>query len=124
MARIFGDLEKNNQTVQHADGRFWAKIIICPKSTQLFGWVKSGTSWKPTNHVISPLSTAEPPKTAKGLRSWLGAFKPVTQCIPNYAVLIGPHEAAHVGKTSQEKVSWTTDMYNSFKEAKDSLKII
>ena len=53
------------------------KVVIFPKQTQMFGWIKNGTSWRTTNHVITQLASAEHPTTVKKLRGWLGAFKQV-----------------------------------------------
>ena len=150
LARVFGDMERDKKTVRHADGIYVlgnsedevfnnlaevferaklsgltfkpSKIVIMPKQTQMFGWIKIGTSWKPTSHVISPLASAEHPTTVKKLRGWLGAFKQVTACIKNYAPLIGPLETAVGGKSSQEKVRWTPAMIEAFELAKDSIR--
>ena len=150
LARIFGQMEREKKTVRHADGIYVLgnsvqevhdnlaevferaklsgltfkpkKIVICPKTTQLFGWRKEGTSWQPTNHVLSPLASADHPTTIKKLRGWLGAFKQVTACIKDYAFMIGPLESATGGKSSQEKVRWTPEMLKSFSRAKESLK--
>ena len=97
------------------------KIIICPKTTQLFGWVKEMHSWRPTKHVLSPLASSEKPTTVKQLRSWLGAFKQIAECIKKCAILIGPLENAVGGKTSQPKLLWTNEMETSFSIAKKSL---
>ena len=112
-ARVFGDMERDRKMIRHADGLYVLgntteevfnnlkevferartsgltfkpkKLIICPKTTQLFGWIKENQAWKPTKHVISPLATAETPVTVKQLRSWLGAYKQVAECIADYA---------------------------------------
>ena len=144
LSRIFGEMERKKQTVRHADGIYVLgntpeevlvnmrevfnrgrlsgltfkpqKVVTCLKVSQLFGWVKKGHEWSPTNHVISPLSTAPPPKTVKALRGWLRAFKQVSVCVPNYAVKIGPLETAVGGRASQEKITWTSEMLKSFDE--------
>ena len=149
LARVFGDMERDRRTIRHADGIYVLgnspdevydnlnevferaklsgftfkpkKVIICPKTTQLFGWIKENHAWRPTKHVLSPLASAEKPITVKQLRSWLGAFKQVTECIADYATLIGPLENAVGGKTSQSRVSWTAAMEQSFILAKNSL---
>ena len=52
----------------------------------------------------------------------MGAYKQLTACIKEYAVIIGSLETAVGGKKSQEKVLWTPEMLAAFKLAKDSLK--
>lgn len=55
--------------------------------------------------MLSPLASAEQPTTVKKLRSWLGAFKQVTECIASYAQLIGPLESAvGLGKPHSPKL--------------------
>ena len=150
LARVYGDMEQDRKTIRHADGIYVLgnspeevhdnleevmkraelsgltfkpkKVIICPKTTQLFGWIKEDHAWRPTKHVLSPLASADKPVTVKQLRSWLGAFKQVTECIGDYATLIGPLEHAVGGKVSQSKVTWSQEMEKSFAVAKNSLK--
>merc|ERR1711891_108999 len=99
-----------------------SKVIICPVDTVLFGWKKVGAGWLPTSHTISPLTQAEPPKTVKQLRSWLGSFKQLTDCIPQYAVLLGPLEDLTSGRGSAERITWTPEILSFFSDAKKSLK--
>ena len=150
LARIFGEMEQHRRTIRHADGIYVLgnspeevcenlkevfkrgkkagltfkpkKLRICPRTTQLFGWIKEKHAWRPTQHVISPLITAETPVTVKQLRSWLGAYKQVTEGIADYALKIGALETAVGGKTSQSRVSWTPDMKQAFIIAKKSLE--
>ena len=46
------------------------EIVIAPTDTVLFGWKKEGEGWRPLDHVVSPLTIAEEPVTAKQLRSF------------------------------------------------------
>ena len=68
------------------------KIVVAPKDTVLFGWRKIGEGWRPIDHTISPLIRAEEPVTVKQLRSFLGSYKQLTECIPEYAILLSPLE--------------------------------
>ena len=34
------------------------KTLICPQVTVLFGWLKTGSGWRPAEHTITPLSLA------------------------------------------------------------------
>ena len=77
-----------------------SKVVIAPINTVLFGWQKVGAGWRPTTHTISPLTKADPPTTVKKLRSWLGAYKQLTECLPHYALIIGPLEQIVGGRAS------------------------
>ena len=90
----------------------------------MFGWKKCDEGWRPTEHTISPLKSAEEPVTVKQLRSFLGSFKQLTECIRNYSVLLSPLEQAVAGKASADRVIWTEDLKKSFKEVKDALENI
>ena len=100
------------------------KIIIAPRETVLFGWRKCDDGWRPTEHTISPLKSAEKPITIKQLRSFLGSFKQLTECIENYATLLAQLEHAVAGKASADRVNWTEELSESFKAAKDALENI
>ena len=78
--------------------------------------------WKPTSYTISPLTKAEPPISVKQLRSWLGSYKQMTNCINNYAALLGPLENIIGGRASAEKIVWTEELIKIFNKAKSSLK--
>merc|ERR1711888_155599 len=69
-------------------------------------------------HTISPLTQAEPPNTVKQLRGWLGSFKQLTDCIPQYAILLGPLEDLASGRGSAERITWTPEILSVFSEAK------
>ena len=97
-----------------------SKIVIAPKKTQLFGWNLNGSEWSPTEHTLSSLAKAERPTTVKGLRSYLGSFKQLSQCIPEYAYLLKPMEDMVGGKLSAEKLSWTNDQIQAFNRSKEA----
>ena len=97
-------------------------VVIAPTSMVLWGWKLKGSCWQPTSHVRSSLEFAEPPSTVKKLRGYLGAFKQMSQCIPQYAKLLGPLEDLHAGKSSFEKITWTENLLESFNEVKKSIK--
>lgn len=74
------------------------KTIICPVSCTILGWQWSQGSVSASPHKVNPLSTATPPATVKGLRSWIGAVKHLKPCIPNYSSLLAPLETAVGGR--------------------------
>ena len=152
LARIFGDLEQQKKMCRLADGLYIGgntfdelstnfttvmnraklcnltfkptKIVVCPESTVLFGWKKSGKNWSPTNHVISPLAQAPVPKTVKQLRGFIGAYRQLSSTIPNYSIHLQGLEKYAGGKNSRDYVKWTEDLTKEFETAKDSLKNI
>ena len=152
LARIFGDLCMKEKMTRMADGLYIVadnvkelyenftevlrrarnagltfkpkKIIIAPRETVLFGWKKTDDGWRPTDHTISPLSKAKEPETIKQLRSFIGSFKQLSECVKNYAILLSPLEKAAAGKDSAEKVIWDTELSNSFTNVKLALNKI
>ena len=149
LARVLGDLCQEGRVERQADavfvgGNTWmelhdnlhevlqrfrncnltvkpSKFIVGPKNIVLFGWEKIGDGWRPLEHTISPLTAAEPPKTVKMLRSWLGAAKQVSQCIKDYAVIFSPLEAAAGKRGSSEHVQWTPELKKQFEAAKKAV---
>ena len=101
-----------------------SKIIITPKVTTLFGWRKNGDGWMPTSHTTSPLLKAPPPTTVKQTRSWIGSYKQLAECIPQYAVLLGPLEDVVSSRSSAERVVWTDELLEAFEKCKKSLNDI
>ena len=99
-----------------------SKVVICPNNTVILGWKKTGNLWCPTEHVLSPLSLAEPPTTIKKLRGWLGAFRQIAKTIPNHAVVLRGLEKAVAGKNSRDKVPWSPELLADFDKAKESIK--
>ena len=74
--------------------------------------------------MISPLIKAEPPTTVKQVRSWIGSYKQMTDCIPKYAVMLGPLEELVAGRGSAERVEWTENLRLVFDKCKKSLNDI
>lgn len=152
LARIFGDLCMQEKMTRMADGLYILadtvqelyenfrtvldrakkagltfkpkKIVIAPKETVLFGWKKSNEGWHPTDHTISPLTKVEKPVTVKQLRSFLGSYKQLVECINNYAVLLHPLEQLVAGKESAERIKWTQDLSDTFTKVQGSLENI
>ena len=150
LSRIFGDLVEHGQVALIADALYILadteelllqnfitvlsraslagltfkpkKLIIAPISTIIFGWKKVDQSWLPCSHIFSPLAKAPPPTTVKKLRGFLGAYKQVSECIKNYAVILSPLEQACAGKDSKSRIAWTEDLLTAFNKAKASLK--
>ena len=150
LSRVFGQLCQEGKMARQADGLFVggdtldsfydnlrevfvklrnanftikpSKIVINPQKIVLFGWMKNREGWEPTDHTVTPLLKAEPPKTIKQLRGFLGAIKQVSSCIENYAVILSPLEKVAAGKGSSEMVTWNDQLLNVFDKAKQSLQ--
>ena len=149
LTRIYGDLRQADRMTCMADGLYAVgdtleelmenfveilerarksgltfkpkKIVITPKDTVLFGWRKIDDGWKPIDHTVSPLTRAEEPNTVKKLRSFIGSYKQLSECIEGYAVILGPLERAVAGKESAERLQWTPELSEHFNVAKKAL---
>ena len=152
LARIFGDMCSDERMTRMADGLYILgdtlpvlkenfkevltrarncgltfkpkKVVIVPRTTILFGWKRTDDGWRPLEHAVSPLTKADFPSTAKQLRSFIGSYKQMTDCIKDYAVLLSPLESAAGGKSSATPIQWTEDLSKHFSVAKEALKDI
>ena len=59
------------------------KIVICPKSTTILGWVWSEGQLSASPHRVAFLSSCPPPITVKGMRSFVGSYKVLSRVIPD-----------------------------------------
>ena len=116
LREVFFRLRRSNLTIKPS------KLVICPRSTTLFGWEYENQAWKPGKHRLNPLQEAAEPTTVKQLRSWLGACKQFTAGLDAYAVKLHPLEQAVAGRASSDKIVWTEDLSSNFKVAKEMLK--
>jgi hypothetical protein len=149
MARVLGDLISEGVVIKLADDLYtggntmsdllynWERIlkrfednnlrlsasktVICPVKTSILGWIWSAGRIKVSQHKVSPLATAKPPVTVKGLRSWLGAYKQLRSCLPQYASFSADLESATAGQESQSHISWSESLMESFHRAQASL---
>ena len=74
--------------------------------------------------MISPLIKAELPVTVKQVRSWIGSYKQMTDCIPKYAIMLGPLEELVAGRASAERIEWTETLKLAFERCKKLLNDI
>ena len=98
------------------------KTVICPIKTVILGWQWNAGTLTPCTHKISALSLAEPPKTCSSMRSFIGAFKALSKCIPRYASIISPMEDAIKGLQGQQKIVWDDKLIQQFHLCKEALK--
>ena len=101
-----------------------AKTVIAPKNATILGWKWCQGSVTVSSHKINPLVTASYPKTVKALRSWLGSYKHMKSCVPNYSSLLSTLETAAGGKDSKTLVVWTDALRKDFNVAQDALRSI
>ena len=95
-----------------------SKLIVAPKTSNLFGWILSDSKWSPTEHTMSALTNAPTPVTVKQLRSFCGSFKQFTMCVPRYAEILSKLENLTAGRLSGEKITWTDENLKHFEKAK------
>ena len=150
LARVYGDLVQQGKMTRMADGLYPtadseeellanyeevlhraavagftfkpSKTVVAPRKTTIFGWTLEDGKWTPQPHVISSLSRSERPVTVKQLRSFLGSYKQVSECIPQYAVLLSDLEKVVGSRGSSERITWTEDLIKTFEDAKEAVK--
>ena len=98
------------------------KTFVCPLSFDVLGWKWSSGTISVTPHKITPLVSAEPPKTCSSMRSFIGAFKALSRCIPKYSSVISPLEDSIKGLTGSQRVEWTENLLEHFRLCKEALK--
>ena len=98
------------------------KTTICPKTTNILGWVWSQGTLSASPHKLSALSTVVPPTTVQGLRSFIGAYKVLSRVIKGYADLLHPLDTINAGKASKDKIIWTDALISAFKKAQSALQ--
>ena len=96
-----------------------SKTMIAPRSSVLFGWRLEDHKWTLQEHVVCLLSRAQKPSTVKQMRSFLGAYKQISECIPQYSVLLSDFEKLVGSRGSAEKITWTEDLNKTFLKEKE-----
>ena len=149
MCRVFGDMIEAGQVIKLADDLYlgaatikellqnWEKVLrrfdennlrlsatkteICPVTTTILGWVWSAGTIQASPHKVSPLISTPLPKTVKGLRSWIGAYKHLAVCIPQAGSHLSPLDKMVAGKDSKAHLSWSDDNVAAFHKAQAAL---
>ena len=99
------------------------KTIICPKSTEILGWIWSAGYLRAGSHRLSALAECEPPQTAKALKSFIGAYRFLSRVIKDYASLLLPLEMMITGKVPlNTKLQWSDSQLQALKKAQGALK--
>ena len=113
---VLQKLADNNLTISPS------KTFICPKSIKIIGWNWQGGSISVDTHRINPLITCTFPDTVKQLRSFIGAFRAISVCIPKYGTYLNPLENVVAGKESKESITWTEELRKCFTDAQKALR--
>jgi hypothetical protein len=98
-----------------------AKTVVAPRSTMILGWLWNQGSLSASPHIISTLSSCELPRTVRGLRSFIGAYKTLVRVIPHCIDYVGTLENMTSGQVSQSDLVWTDEQIDSFRAAQRAL---
>ena len=96
--------------------------MICPKTTTILGWNWSLGTISPSIHKISALSSVSKPKTCTAMKSFIGAFRALSRCIPMYSLLLAPLEDSVKGLQGAQLIQWSPQLDSYFSTAQASLK--
>ena len=97
------------------------KTVICLKSVVILGWLWSNGTLRASPHKIASLSSAQPPPTVHGLRSFIGAYKVLSRVLPGHASILHPLDQAVAGRQSKEKIDWSDELLTAFRKAQSTL---
>ena len=87
------------------------KITIAPKTTKVLGW-----NWQQRGiltidtHASHRLKECEHPKSAEGLRGFLGAFRFMAPAIPKHGAILAPLHMAVGDKSGSTPIEWTDEL--------------
>ena len=149
MCRVLGDLLQEGIVAKLADDLYcgadtpeqllinWTKLLTCiqkaglklsptktivsPKSTTVLGWIWQQGTLHASPHRIATLANCDPPKTVKGLRSFIGAFKALSKVIPSGARTLAPLDAIVAGAQSADHITWSDENLAHFKNCQKCL---
>ena len=97
------------------------KTVVIPAKTAILGWIWENGYLRADPHKVATLSICARPKTTKGLRSFIGAYKVLARVLPNCATLLRPLDRATHGKKSPDKIVWDESTIESFEKAQKYL---
>lgn len=102
-----------------------SKVSLNIQNSDILGlhWERGKLS--PSCHKLDPLSVCDPPKTVRGLRSWLGAVRFNEICLPGsqlalFTVLLD--EQVPTKRAGKEEIQWNSQLLDSFHQIQDILK--
>ncbi|KAK3105126.1 hypothetical protein FSP39_017698 [Pinctada imbricata] len=97
------------------------KTVIAPRTTTILGWIWEQGTLKANPHRIAALSSCEPPKTVKALRSFSGAVKVLARVLPGCSSMLAPLDDAIAGRDSKDNILWDDTLISSFTQVQQSL---
>ena len=92
-----------------------------PKSTMVLGWIWSAGTLTASPHRVNTLASCPQPDTVKSMRSFIGAYKVLSRVIPRCSTYLASLDDVTAGRASQEPISWTDDLQDSFHSAQRAL---
>ena len=119
ICRVLGDMIYEGSVCRIHDDLFVGGVTLRNSSSRGSSY---STGFKTTiSDNISPLVSAEPPTTVKGLRSWLGDAKYLKVCVNDFSSHFSSLETA-VGKgESRDLVIWSDNPLAAFRHAQSLL---
>ena len=152
MCTVFGDLIKNGSVAKIADDLYvggntidelynnWSQVLklmsennlkfkaakteIAPTHTTILGWDWNNGVISANKHKITPLQSCDPPETATKLRSFIGAYKVFNRVLRHCADYLSNLESSISGKQKQDKIEWTEELLENFRNAQSMLSEI
>ena len=115
IGRVLDALQKSNLKLSPS------KTVICPRSTTILGWIWTQAVLSASPHRVAVLAKCPPSDIARGLRSFIGAYKVLSRILPNCSAHTSPLESAIAGYQFQDKIVWTDDLYQKFYSAQKAL---
>lgn len=99
------------------------KTIICPIKTVILGWIWQNGTLSVSSHKLSPLISADPPSTCSSMRSYIGAYKAISRCIPSYSSILSSLEDSIKGMQGKQKIQWSSELLDIFRKSQEALKL-
>ena len=119
---LLGNWEKVLKALSKCDLRLSAsKTVVTPLITTILGWVWNQGTLAASPHRIAPLSSCSVPETMRGLQSFIGAYKVLGRVLPHCSQIISDLDNATSGKQSLERIVWTDELLQCFRNAQKSL---
>lgn len=98
-----------------------SKTVINPKSTTILGWIWNSGTLHACPHRIATLVSCSAPDTVGRMKSFIGAYKVLARVIPRCSTLLAPLDSVVAGRQSQETITWTDALRDSFRSAQAAL---
>ena len=115
---VLQKLSENNLTIAPD------KTFICPARVRIAGGIWDNGKLEVDPHRINPLTICSLPEKVKQMRSFIGAYRAFSRCVPEYAKHVSSLEDAVAGKESPEKFKWNDKLIKDFKSAQKALDIL